>query len=160
MEMHPRPARGELAAAAAVLLLALVLLLPGSASASATIYYRGANSAETGSGASSVSVNAPANTAVGDLLILDVDAAGTTSFSAPSGWTTIYAGLSDYSSCCSTATTYAVTVYKVATSADVGATYTISLGSSRKAVARVLSYVGVNNSSPIDVKSAGSTGFG
>src|SRR5438270_13974122 len=116
------PSRAELAAGAAAVLLALALLLPGSASASATIYYRGANSAQTSSGASSVSVNAPADTAVGDLLILDVDAAGTTSFSPPTGWTTIYAGLSDYSSCCATATTYAVTVYKVTTYADVGAT--------------------------------------
>lgn len=149
--------RGERAACAAVLAVALVLLLPVSAQAAATIYFRGASSAQTGSGASSVTVSAPANTTVGDLLILDVDAEGTTSFSPPTGWTSIYAGTSDWSS--SSATTYAVTVYRVATAADVGASYTISFATSRKAVARVLGYVGVNSSSPIDVKSAGSTGF-
>lgn len=138
------------------LAIGAALIAPAPADASATIYFRGSNSSQTGSGASSITLSAPSNTAVGDMLMIDIDAEGTGAVTLPSGWTNLFAGTSDWSSCC-VATTYAISGYRVATSADIGASYTISLGSSRKAVARILGYVGASS---IDRTSAGNTGFG
>src|SRR3954468_20453977 len=117
--------------ASGVLALAVALMLMGSAPADATIYYRSSTTLETGSGASSVALAAPTGTAVGDLLLADVDAAGTTAITPPaSGWTSIFTGPGF--------ATYSTVHYRVATAADAaGASYTWNLGSSRKAVGRM-----------------------
>jgi hypothetical protein len=128
-------ARGLVAATTLVVLLAL---LPASASALSTIYFRAATSGQTGTGASSLVLAAPALTAVGDTMILDVDAEGTGVVTPPAGWTQVYAPAAF-------AGVYSLVFYRVATVADVGASYTINLGSSRTAVGRIVDYVGTSS---------------
>jgi hypothetical protein len=117
--------------------LAVVLMLLTAARADANIYFRTSASTETGNGAASVVLTVPSGVAVGDLLIVGVDAAGTTAITAPGGWTSAFTGAGF--------ATYSSFVYRVATAADVaGASYTWTLGSSRKAVGRMSAYVGVD----------------
>ncbi|MEA2422406.1 MAG: hypothetical protein QOF55_1505 [Thermoleophilaceae bacterium] len=121
----------------ALLALVVALVLLSTGTADAAIYFRSATSAENVNGTSSLSLSTPAGVAVGDLLIGDVDAAGTGAITAPSGWTSLFAGAGF--------TTYSSVFYRVATSADVtGTSYSWSLGSSRKAVGRMISYVGAD----------------
>jgi hypothetical protein len=123
--------------ASALLALVVALLLVSTGRADASIYYRSSTVVETGNGASSVVMTVPAGTAVGDLLVSHVDAAGTSTITAPSGWTSLVTGAGS--------ATYGTFRYRVATAADAaGASYTWALGSSRKAVGRMASYVGVN----------------
>jgi hypothetical protein len=124
----------------AFLALAVAITLMVPAHAEATIYYRGSTTIETVNGASSVAMSAPTGTTAGDLLIADVDAAGTGAITPPaSGWTSIFTGAGF--------ATYSTVHYRVATAADAaGASYTWNLGSSRKAVGRMISYVGVDTS--------------
>jgi hypothetical protein len=134
--------------ALASLALAAALLAGGAPSADANIYYRTGTSTENVNGSTSVSMTVPSGVAVGDVLIADVDAAGTGAITPPSGWTQEInaAGF----------TTYSVVHYRVATAADVaGASYTWNLGTSRKAVGRMAAYVGVDAST---VGTAATTG--
>src|SRR3954453_1130697 len=124
----------------ASLAIAVALALMAAAPAAGTIYYRTQTSTENVNGSTSISLTVPSGVAVGDLLIADVDAAGTGAITAPSGWTQEVAGAGF--------TTYSTVHYRVATVADVaGASYTWTLGTSRKAIARMTSYVGVNTAS-------------
>ena len=119
-------------------LVAAVALASLPCAADAAIYYRSQRTAETGNGATSVTMQVPSGTAVGDLLFADVDADGTAAVTPPAGWTQLVAAAGF--------TTYSVFHYRVATAADVaGASYVWTLGSSRKAVGRMLSYVGANS---------------
>src|SRR4051795_1696468 len=138
----PSPASAFLA-----LFVGLALLLP--ASADAAIYYRASTTSETVNGATSVVLSPPAGTAVGDFLVVDVDAAGTAATTPPAGWTTLVAG--------SAGTYYGMLQYRVATAADVGgaSSYTWNLGTSRKAVGRIVDYVGVDTTA---VGAAAATG--
>ena len=125
----------------------LALLIPVG-SAQAKIYFRSASSATT-AGASSMLLSAPSNVTVGDFLIMAIDTnGGSTAFSPPLEWTSIYAG-TNYSGG-TLGGGYTVIAYKVAAAGDVGASYTIGLGTTRAAVARILDYVGVETSSPIE----------
>ncbi|MEA2413007.1 MAG: hypothetical protein QOC77_3568, partial [Thermoleophilaceae bacterium] len=122
--------------ASALLALFIALGLVAAGCADAAIYYRTGTSAENVGGATSIAMTVPSGVAVGDLLVADVDAAGTGVVTAPAGWTSLFTGAGF--------TTYSALHYRVATAADVaGASYTWSLGTSRKAVARLMSYVGV-----------------
>ena len=115
----------------------MVLMLLTAARADANIYIRTSTSTETGNGATSVALTVPSGVAVGDLLIAAVDAEGTGAITAPGGWTSAFTGAGF--------TTYTSFVYRVATAADVaGASYSWALGTSRKAVARMSAYVGVD----------------
>jgi hypothetical protein len=117
-------------------------------SAQASIYFRSTSSATTAS-AASITLDAPTDTTAGDFLIMDIDTnGGSTAFSPPSGWTSAYAG-TNYSGG-TLGGGYTVVAYKVAAAADVGATYTISLGTARAAVGRILDYVGVETSNPVE----------
>ena len=133
----------------AVTALALLgaLALPANAGAAATIYFRSASSAQTGAGATSMALSAPARTRVGDTLILDVDAKGTGAFSPPAGWTQVYAPAAFGG-------IYSIVYYRIATSADVGASYTVNLGTSRTAVGRILDFVGTS-ATPLEGNSNG-----
>jgi hypothetical protein len=123
--------------ASAFLAIVVALVLVSAARADAFIYFRKANTTETVNGATSVVIGAPSGTAVGDFLVADVDAAGTGAITPPAGWTNIFVGAGF--------TTYSVLQYRVATAADVtGTTYTWNLVTSRKAIGRVLNYVGVD----------------
>ena len=141
-----------LAGASLLLAMAGGAVLPAVASASATIYYVGKSSAQTGSGASSMVLSTPANAAVGDVMIMGIDADTTTSFSAPSGWSTsgLYAG-GLYWNCC-WFSGYSVEAYKIVTAGDIGASYTVNLAATRRAVGVILDYTGTS-SSPIETSS-------
>ncbi|MFN2616081.1 MAG: WxL domain-containing protein [Thermoleophilaceae bacterium] len=130
-------------ASAVLLAVLLALLLPAPAGAVATIYARPASSDQTGAGASSLTLDAPAGTAVGDTMVMDVDAEGTAAVSPPSGWTTAVYPAAAF------AGIYSFVYLRTATASDVGASYTVNLGSSRTAVGRVLGFVGTS-SSPLE----------
>jgi hypothetical protein len=126
----------------------LAVLVAAAQAQARTTYFRSASSAATAS-ASSIVLSAPSNTTVGDLLIMNVDTnGGATAFSAPAGWTSISAS-TNYSGN-ALGGGYSILAYRVATAADVGASYTISLGATRAAVARIVDYVGVETSSPFE----------
>jgi hypothetical protein len=123
--------------ASALIALTLALTLVAVERADAAIYYRTGTSTENVNGSTSVAMTVPSGVAVGDLLVADVDAAGTGAITPPAGWTSIFTGAGF--------TTYSTFHYRVATAADVaGASYTWSLGTTRKAVGRLMTYVGVD----------------
>jgi hypothetical protein len=139
--------------ARASLLVLLFLLLLGSARAQAAVYFRSTASAQTGSGASSVTVNLPTGTVAGDVMIATVNVEGGTGLTAPAGWssTGLYAGPSVFG--------YSGVYYKVATATEPGS-YTWSLGSSLKAIGAINSYVGVDNTAPIETSAVNGAGSG
>jgi hypothetical protein len=121
--------------ASALLALLVALVFASTERADAAIYYRSSTSVENVNGSASMVLSTPSGTAVGDLLVADVDAAGTGAITAPAGWTSLFTGAGF--------TTYSTLHYRVATAADAaGASYTWTLGSTRKAVGRMISYVG------------------
>jgi hypothetical protein len=126
---------------------------PAPAHASqATTYFRGASSATTGSTtASSLDLGAPTAIVPGDLMILEIDATGSTAIATPTGWTSLGAATSNIG--------YYRVAYKIATSGDVGASYTLGLATARQAVARIVAFLGVDTASPIEA-SAFDTGTG
>jgi hypothetical protein len=141
--------RGRFAGRTKALASACTLaLLIAAAPAQAKIFFRSASSVATSS-ASSITLGAPSATTVGDFLIMNIDSnGGSTAFSAPVGWTSVNAG-TNYSGG-TLGGGYSIIAYKVAAAADVGASYTISLGTTRAAVARIVDYVGVETSSPVE----------
>ncbi len=142
--MCPRRCSGCATATLACALASLVAVGP----AQAKIYFRSASS-ETTASASSIVLGAPSNTTVGDFLIMDIDSnGGSTAFSAPSGWTSAFAGTNFSGGTLGGG--YTVVAYKVAAAADVGASYTIALGATRAASTRILDYVGVEASNPVE----------
>jgi hypothetical protein len=140
--LSPRLGRVGRHAGAAIALLGLVLC----AQARATTYFRSSATAQTGSGASSITVNVPAGVVAGDVMIAAIDAEGSGSFTAPTGWssTGLFSGATFFG--------FAGIYFHVA-GASEPASYTWGLGTTRKASAKILSYVGVENSSPIEVTS-------
>src|SRR4051812_8164160 len=125
--------------ASAFLAIALAVVLIAAGQADAAIYFRTLTSTENVNGSASIVMTVPSGVAVGDLLVADVDAAGTGVMTPPAGWTSIFTGAGF--------ATYSTVHYRVATAADVaGASYTWTLGSTRKAVGRMMSYVGVDTS--------------
>ena len=76
-----------------VMLSACIAVLALSAApAQAAIFFRSASSV-TPTSASSITLNAPSGTSVGDFMFLDIDTnGGSTSFSRPTGWTSVFAG--------------------------------------------------------------------
>src|SRR4051794_5336197 len=123
--------------AIASLAVAVALLLLATGPAAANIYYRTSTTTQNVSGSTSISMTVPSGVAVGDLLIASANAAGTGAITPPGGWTQLVAGAGTGQ--------YGTLHYRVATAADVaGASYTWSLGSTRKATGSMTSYVGVD----------------
>jgi hypothetical protein len=126
--------------ASALIALAVAILLLSAGAADAAIYYRTSTTVENGSGSTSIAMTVPSGVASGDLLVSSVNAGGTGAITAPAGWTSIVSGAGTGH--------YGTLHYRVATAADVaGASYTWTLGSSRKATGGIISYVGVDTSS-------------
>jgi hypothetical protein len=125
-------------------------LAPARADALASIYFRSMQSATTSTG-TTINLTAPANIAVGDLLLLDVDCDGGT-VTVPSGWTPIltpaFAGAQNNVQNTYNSSVYSTLDYRVATAADVSAaSYALSFSSgSTHAVARMMDYVGTSAS--------------
>src|SRR4051794_26295908 len=124
--------------------LALLSSLTLCGPARATTYFRSSATAQTGSGASSIAISAPAGRVAGDIMVAAIDAEGSGTVTAPSGWssTGLFAN--------TTAVGFKGVYFHVAGSSEP-ASYTWELGSSRKAVGKIADYVGVENSSPIEV---------
>ncbi|MEA2439258.1 MAG: trimeric autotransporter adhesin [Thermoleophilaceae bacterium] len=123
--------------ASALIALAVALIYLSAGPADAAIYYRTATSTENGAGSASIVMTVPSGVAAGDLLVSSVNAGGTGAITAPAGWTSIVSGAGTGH--------YGTLHYRVATAADVaGASYTWTLGSTRKATGGILSYVGVD----------------
>jgi hypothetical protein len=136
MKLHPPSMR---ALAIAGLLFPLF-----AAQARATIYFRSAETAQTGSGATSIVVTRPAGVVSGDVMIASIDAEGSGSFTVPTGWssTGLFSGTSFFG--------FSGVYFHVAGSGEP-ASYSWGLGTARKATGNIVSYVGVENSSPIEV---------
>jgi hypothetical protein len=130
---------------AAGIACALVLLF-ACAQARATTYFRSASTAQTGSGATSIALNVPSGVVAGDVMIASIAAEGSGSYTVPSGWssTGLFSGVTYFG--------FGGIYFHVAGSSEP-ASYTWDLGTSRKASAKMVSYVGVENSSPIEVTS-------
>jgi hypothetical protein len=130
-------------AAALATAWASVLLL-AAPEAHALTYFRNAATAQTGSGASSLAISVPAGVVAGDVMIAAVDAEGSGTITPPSGWssTNLFSGTTFFG--------FSGVFFHVA-GASEPASYTWSLGTSRKAAGKILAYVGVENASPIEV---------
>ena len=89
-----------------------------AATADAAPSFRSVSSNEAGGG--TLWVPAPFGVQSGDVLLYLATADGPAAFTPPAGWTTIYAS--------NTSAGYSVLAYKVATGADSGATYSVSIG--------------------------------
>ncbi len=144
--------RARLAAGIAAVLACGALSLPAPAHAAATSYERGVSSVDTGSTtASSLNLAAPATLMVGDLMVLEIDATGSTAIATPTGWTSLGGATSNIG--------YYEVAYKIAAAGDLGATYTLNLATARQAVARIVAFLGVDTASPIEASAFG-TGTG
>src|SRR5438270_1236425 len=134
------------------LLLALLALLLGAGQAQATIYFRSSSTAQTGSGATSVTANLPSGTVAGDVMIATLDSEGTAAPTVPTGWssTGLFAGVSFFG--------YSGVYFKVATASEPSS-YSWGLGTSRKAIVRIVSYVGVSGT-PIETSATNGAASG
>jgi hypothetical protein len=99
--------------------------------------------------ATSITLNRPSGTASGDVLVAAIDISGTTTVTAPSGWTLVRSTTSGSS------LTQATYVHTAGTSEP--SSYQWRFSSSRLASGVVAAYVGVNGTTPVDVSSAGSS---
>ena len=133
-----------MAAGIAVVLGCAWFGLPAAADAAQAItYFRDSSAVNTGSTtASSLNLPAPPDLAANDLEVLEIDATGATAIATPSGWTTLGNGTSSIG--------YYRVAYKIAAAGDLGSTYALALGATRRAVARIVAYTGVNTASPIE----------
>ncbi len=108
-------------------------------------------SSTAGAASGNLTIAAPTGLAAGDVMIISIVDRGTTG-TAPSmsstGWTTLQ------SLAINPASTYryGFSAYKVATAADVGATYTVTNGAAANISADIYAFRGVNTTSPIDVQ--------
>lgn len=114
---------------------------------------RGSSSAQAS--ASSVTISAPSGLQVGDFMFMCAATNSAANVGLPAGWTAIDANIVGGGT--SGAIVIGTTAYKVATSADIGASYTVT-GTLRLAVA-IVAYVGINTTSPINAH-ANSPGSG
>ena len=132
-------------------LLGSLLLLLACENAAATIYFRSVATAQTGSGATSIAVSVPAGVVAGDVMIATIAAEGGGNFTAPSGWSTtnLFAGATKFGT---------EGVYFHVAGSSEPTSYSWGMGSTpRKATGKIVSYVGVENATPIEVK-AGTAG--
>jgi len=125
----------------------LIALVPADATPPTPpsgISLRSSSANTTGSSSSSLTLNVPAGTQSGDVMVAHVvvRTAGNT-ITAPTGWTQIVR--KDTGSALST-----VAYYKVASSSEP-ASYTWNFGTSGEASGSIGSYIGVNNAAPVDV---------
>ena len=124
-------------------------LLLSSAHAQAATFFRSASSNQNGAGAATLALNVPSGVVAGDVMIATVDADGTGSIAVPSGWsaTGLYNAVSQFG--------WSQVVFRVATSGEP-ASYSWTLGSTRKAVGTIVDYIGVDNAAPIQTSATGS----
>jgi hypothetical protein len=142
-----RTLRRQLLRSLSGLVVCSSVLLVTSVPAQGAIFYRSGTTAQTGSGSSSLAINVPTGVVAGDVMLATVDAEGGTGFTPPSGWSST--GLFNAASNVGWSAVY----FHVATSSEP-ASYSWSLGSSRKAAGKIVSYVGVDNAAPIQTSAS------
>jgi hypothetical protein len=120
-----------------------------AAQARAATFFRSGATSQDGSGSSSLAINVPAGVVAGDVMLATVDAETGSGFTAPSCgcWssTGLYNGPSNVG--------WSAVYFHVATSSEPSS-YTWGLGSSRRAVGKMGSYLGVDNAAPIQTSAA------
>src|SRR3954453_13850050 len=131
----------SIASAFLALILALCLLFADRADAA--IYFRNAVTNQTVSGgATSLSLNVPSGTASGDVMVAVVNSASTTSPATPSGWTKDIGSSASYGS-------GSLTVFTRVAGGTEPASYSFTLGGTFEASGEVGTYVGVDNTTPL-----------
>ena len=121
---------------------------PAQLSIKRGIAFRSATGTTVASG-TSITLNKPSGTASGDVLVAAIEIGGTTTVTAPSGWTLVRSTTSG------SALTQATYVHAAGTSEP--ASYQWRFSTSRLASGAVAAYVGVNTTTPVDVSSGGSS---
>src|SRR3954470_7401387 len=136
--------------ASAFLALILAAGLLAADRAEAAIYFRSAATNQTtSSGATALSLNVPSGTAAGDVMVAAVSSVSTTAPATPTGWTKVTAASVPYGS-------GSLTVFtRVAATAEP-ASYSFTLGGTFEASGEVSSYLGVNNTTPVQVSASAS----
>lgn len=139
------------ASAFLALVVALVLVAAGPVpDADAATYFRAETTSDNGSGgAATLTINVPAATAAGDLMLAVVTSANTTAPATPSGWTKETTASTSFGS-------GSMTVFTRIASAAEPASYSWTLGGTFEASGAVGTYVGVNTASPVQVEAVGS----
>ncbi len=111
------------------------------------ITLRSVSTANNASGASSLTINAPAGIASGDVLIAHLVVRGAyTAMTAPPGWSLIRRD--------TTTNSIAVGLYSKVVSNSEPAGFTWTFNSSQQAAGGMAAYAGVDNAAPIDASSA------
>ena len=121
---------------------------PAQLSVKRGIAFRSATSAQVTLG-TSITLAKPSGTASSDVLVAALDNAGTTTVTAPSGWTLVRSTSSGSS------LTQATYVHVAGTSEP--SSYQWRFSSQRTASAVMAAYIGVNTTTPVDVSSGGSS---
>jgi hypothetical protein len=139
----------SIASAFLALILALGLLVADRADAA--IYFRSAAVNQTAStGAASLSLNVPSGTAAGDVMVAAVSSVSTTAPATPTGWTKVTTASASYGS-------GSLTIFTRVAGTTEPASYSFTLGGTFEASGEVSTYLGVNNTTPVQV-SASATG--
>jgi peptidoglycan/xylan/chitin deacetylase (PgdA/CDA1 family) len=121
---------------------------PAQLSVKRGIAFRSATSAQVSLG-SSITLAKPSGTVNGDVLVAAIDIAGTTTVTAPGGWTLVRSTASGSS------LTQATYLHVAGTSEP--SSYQWRFSSSRMASAVMAAYVGVNTTAPVDISGGGSS---
>jgi hypothetical protein len=127
---------------------AVSLLAAGRADAA--IYFRSAAASDNGSGgAATLSLGVPSGTAAGDVMLAIVTSANTTAPATPTGWTKVTAASTSLGS-------GSLTVFSRVAGSGEPTSYSWSLGGTFEASGEVSTYVGVDNTTPVQVASVNS----
>jgi hypothetical protein len=121
---------------------------PAQLSVKRGIAFRSATSAQVLLG-TSITLARPSGTASGNVLVASIDIAGTTTVTAPSGWTLVRSTTSGNS------LTQATYVHVAGTSEP--ASYQWRFSSLRMASGVMAAYIGVNTTTPVDISGGGSS---
>jgi hypothetical protein len=130
----------------------LCACLSSTQGSEAAISFVAASSADTGTGASTLTLARPTGIASGDVLVATLAVAATGTVTAPSGWTVVQ-------NITSGTTLRHATWYRVATGSEP-ASYAWALGTSRAAAGAISAYRGVNGTVPIDASATGTGASG
>jgi MSHA biogenesis protein MshQ len=140
-----RTAAGRVAAALARVVIALAMLLCALARAQPVLVSVSTTPAPASSPVSSITVNAPAGIAAGDVMLAQVVIRGGTSAvvgSVPTGWTLVLRT--------NRGTALAQAVYVKVTGASEPASYTWTFSPNARATAAIAAYRGVDNDVPVN----------
>lgn len=131
------------------LLSAVVVIYSLAPPAQAAVAIRAASTAENGAGSTSLTLNAPAGSATGDVLVAYIGTRGATTVTPPSGWTSLTTNASG--------TTLDGEAFSK-TYSTLDSTYVFSLSANVKAAGIVVGYSGADTVSIVDVANSQANG--